>query len=97
MPLFFQAVLLDSASVAGLRLVPPSLATPLGGLTTGIFMRHNTDLTLLTRAGLLLCLVGTLLILNLGIHSPRWQYSVFLIFGNLGQGIVYPSLLLGII
>lgn len=97
MPLFFQTVLLDTASVAGLRLVPPSLATPLGGLATGVFMRHSTNLTLLTRGGLFLCFLGASLTVTLGMQDPGWKYSCFLAFGNLGQGIVYPSLLFGTI
>ncbi|KAK3501409.1 major facilitator superfamily domain-containing protein [Neurospora crassa] len=36
LPLFFQVVLLDSATTAGSRLAIPSLATPLGGLIAGI-------------------------------------------------------------
>lgn len=97
MPMFFQTVLLDTVSLAGLRLVPPSLATPLGGLGAGIFMLHCTNLTLLTRTGLLLCFLGILLTLTLGTQDPGWKYSVFLIFGNFGQGITYPSLLFGCI
>ncbi|KAI8272434.1 putative transporter [Colletotrichum sp. SAR 10_98] len=38
LPLFFQVVLLDSATKAGARLAIPSLATPLGGLVAGIVM-----------------------------------------------------------
>lgn len=97
MPLYFQTVLLDSPSVAGLRLVPPSLATPLGGLTTGIFMQHGTRLTILTRTGLTLVFIGGLMNISLGMHEPDWKYSVFLAIGNSGQGIVYPSLLFGFI
>jgi hypothetical protein len=93
MPLFFQTVLLDKASVAGLRLVPPSLATPLGGLITGVFMKHSENLTLLTRIGLFLCLIGSLLTITLRMQEPGWKYSSFIAVGNLGQGIVYPSLL----
>ncbi|PVI05624.1 MFS general substrate transporter [Periconia macrospinosa] len=97
MPLFFQTVLLGTASIAGLRLIPASLATPLGGLITGLSMRRGVDLTVLTRTGLLLCLIGTLCILTLGIRDPGWKYSAVLIPGNLGSGILYPSLLFSII
>ena len=97
MPLFFQAVLLDSASLAGLRLVAPSLATPLGGLTTGIIMRHGDRLTLLTRIGLVLLMIGGCLNLSLGMVDPLWKYSVYLLVGSFGQGMVYPSSLFGFI
>lgn len=38
LPLFFQVVLLDSASTAGARLAIPSLATPIGGVIAGVVM-----------------------------------------------------------
>ncbi|KAF4337734.1 multidrug efflux transporter (Eurofung) [Fusarium beomiforme] len=98
MPFFFQTVLLDKASAAGLRLVPPSLATPFGGLTTGIVMRRGGDhLTLLTRLGLILMLLSNILMLNLGIREENWKYSAYLILGNFAQGMVYPSILFGFI
>lgn len=97
MPLFFQGVLLDSASVAGLRLVAPSLATPLGGLTTGLLMRHGDRLTLLTRTGLLLLIIGGYFNISLGMHDPDWKYSLYLMVGGFGQGMAYPSSLFGFI
>lgn len=97
MPLFFQTVFLDTPSVSGLRLVAPSLATPLGGLTTGLLMRRDIDLMLLTRLGLLSCVIGNLSVICLGQQDPRWMYSAALFFGNLGQGIVYPALLFAFI
>ena len=95
MPLFFQAVLLDSASVAGLRLVAPSLATLLGGLTTGLVMRRGDRLTGLTRCGLALLALGSCLNLLFGMHEPLWKYSVYLMVGSFGQGAAYPSTLFG--
>ncbi|KAF5710532.1 multidrug efflux transporter (Eurofung) [Fusarium mundagurra] len=98
MPFFFQTVLLDSASSAGLRLVPPSLGTPIGGLITGIVMRQGGDhLTLLTRLGLAAMLVSNILLLTLGIHENNWKYSAYLTLGNFAQGMVYPSILFGFI
>jgi hypothetical protein len=98
MPFFFQTVLLDSASSAGLRLVPPSLGTPIGGLVTGIVMRQGGDhLTLLTRLGLIAMLVSNMLLLTLDIHESNWKYSAYLTLGNFAQGMVYPSILFGFI
>jgi hypothetical protein len=93
MPLFFQTVFLDTASMSGLRLVVPSLATPLGGLTTGLLMRRDANLTIMTRFGLLSCTIGTALVIYLSDQDPRWMYSAALVFGNFGQGVVYPALL----
>ncbi|KAF4988778.1 hypothetical protein FGRMN_9572 [Fusarium graminum] len=98
MPFFFQTVLLDGASAAGLRLALPSLATPFGGLTTGIVMRYGGDhLTLITRLGLLAMLISNILMLSLGMAEQKWKYSVYLVLGNFAQGMVYPSILFGFI
>ncbi|CAK7229794.1 hypothetical protein SCUCBS95973_007348 [Sporothrix curviconia] len=97
MPLFFQAVLLDSASVAGLRLVASSLATPLGGLTTGLAMKYfatrsqTTLLTSLARAGAVVLFVGGIINLALGMHDPSWMYAAYLTVGGFGQGMSYPA------
>ncbi|ERS97606.1 MFS drug transporter [Sporothrix schenckii 1099-18] len=101
MPLFFQAVLLDSAAVAGLRLVASSLATPLGGLTTGLAMKFlapryaasgpNALLTALARGGALVLLAGGVANLALGMHDPSWHYAAYLTVGGFGQGMSYPA------
>lgn len=84
--------------MAGLRLVPLAAMTPVGGLITGLVMRKSTGkLTVLTRGGLSLLAIGLSLILVLGEHDPKWKYSVFPVASNLGQGIVYPSILFGFI
>lgn len=97
MPFFFQTILLDKASMAGLRLVPPSFATPLGGLTTGIAMRYGDTLTLLTRVGIILMLASNIMVMTLGTHDAEWKYSAYLVLGNYAQGMTYPSILFGLI
>jgi hypothetical protein len=97
MPLFFQSVLLDSASVAGLRLVAPSLATPVGGLATGLLMRHGDRLGVLSRVGLVILMVGAWFNLRLGMHDQLWKYSVYLMVGSFGQGLSYPATLFAFI
>ncbi len=96
MPLFFQAVLLDSASVAGLRLVASSLATPLGGLTVGLVMkyctaRHPGTLRSLSRAGTGVFFAGSAVNLLLGMHDSAYKYAGFLAIGGFGQGMSYPA------
>lgn len=106
MPLFFQAVLLDSASVAGLRLVASSLATPLGGLTTGLAMKflakryEDSSLTLLTtlaRTGAIILFIGGIFNLALGMNDPSWIYAAYLTVGGFGQGMSYPASLFSFI
>ncbi|KAL2831269.1 major facilitator superfamily domain-containing protein [Aspergillus pseudoustus] len=93
LPLFFQVVLLDSASKAGARLVIPSLATPIGGLLSGIIMSRYGKLSYLMRAGATLMFLGNLLVMALQFSDSAWKYFVYVIPANLGQGIVYPAIL----
>ena len=93
LPLFFQVVLGDSASRAGLRLVVPSLATPVGGGIAGIVMSRFGRLSALTRAGCFFMALGSALVASLQFRDSSWKYIVYLIPANLGQGIAYPSIL----
>ncbi|KAJ0161179.1 putative transporter, partial [Colletotrichum tanaceti] len=93
LPLFFQVVLLDSATTAGARLAIPSLATPLGGLVAGVVMSRWGKLIWLARAGAFLMLFGNALVTSLQFQDSRWKYLVYIFPANLGQGIIYPAIL----
>ncbi|KAM6535250.1 hypothetical protein FALCPG4_004829 [Fusarium falciforme] len=93
LPLFFQVVLLDSATTAGARLAIPSLATPIGGVIAGITMSRWGRLIALVRTGALLMVVGNALVTSLGFEDSTWKYFVFVFPANLGQGIIYPGIL----
>ena len=92
-PLFFQVVLKDSASKAGLRLAIPSLSTPVGGLIAGFIMSRWGMLSYLVRAGCFFMILGNGLIASLKYHDSTWKYIVYLFPANIGQGIVFPSIL----
>ncbi|KIW17245.1 hypothetical protein PV08_04436 [Exophiala spinifera] len=93
LPLFFQVVLQDSASQAGMRLVVPSLATPVGGVVSGIIMSRWGRLSELVRTGCLLMMVGNGLVASLKYEDSSWKYLVYLIPANFGQGMSYPAIL----
>ncbi|KAI0128573.1 major facilitator superfamily domain-containing protein [Xylariales sp. AK1849] len=93
LPLFFQVVLLDSATTAGARLVIPSLASPIGGLIAGIVMSRWGKLTTLVRAGAFLMALGNALVALLQFEDSHWKYYAFIVPANLGQGIVFPGIL----
>lgn len=93
MPLFFQVVLLESASKAGTRLILPSLATPVGSVTAGVIMSRYGRLIGMMRIGLLFMAVGNGLLTSLRFADSNWKYFAYLIPANFGQGIVYPSIL----
>ncbi|CAI7673967.1 unnamed protein product [Penicillium pancosmium] len=92
-PLLFQVILLDSPTKAGARLVIPSLATPLGGLISGIVMSRWGKLAWLVRTGAGLMFIGNLLVTLLRFDDSQWKYFAYIIPANLGQGIVYPGIL----
>jgi hypothetical protein len=92
-PLFFQVVLSESASKAGIRLIIPSLGTPVGGLIAGYIMSRWGMLNHLVRLGCFLMVVGNGVMATLNYHDSSWKYIVYLFPANLGQGIVFPSML----
>lgn len=93
LPLFFQVVLQDSASKAGMRLVIPSLATPVGGVIAGYIMSRYGRLSLLVKIGCFFMMLGNGVIASLQYKDSAWKYLVYLFPANLGQGIAYPSIL----
>ena len=93
LPLFFQVVLLDSPSTAGARLAIPSLATPIGSLLAGVIMSRWGRLIPLVRLGAGLMVLGNGLVTSLGFRDSAWKYFVYIFPANLGQGVIYPSIL----
>ncbi|KAI1410423.1 MFS general substrate transporter [Hypoxylon sp. FL1857] len=93
LPLFFQVVLLDSATTAGARLAIPSLATPIGGLIAGVVMSRWGKLITLVRIGAILMAVGNGLVTSLNFVDSNWKYYLYIFPANLGQGIIYPGIL----
>jgi hypothetical protein len=71
----------------------PCLATPLGGLISGIVMSRWGKLAYLVRAGAALMFIGNVLVMLLHFDDANWKYFAYVIPANLGQGIVYPGIL----
>ena len=76
-----------------MRLVIPSLATPVGGVISGIIMSRYGHLSKLVMAGCFLMAFGNGLVASLQFRDSSWKYLVYLIPANLGQGIAYPAIL----
>ncbi|UKZ83775.1 hypothetical protein TrVFT333_011588 [Trichoderma virens FT-333] len=93
LPLFFQAVLQDSATKAGGRLAIPSLAMPTGGLIAGTVMSRWGKLIPLMRTGLILMTIGQALVSSWAFADASWKYVLYIIPSHLGTGIVYPAIL----
>ncbi|KAK7940956.1 transporter [Apiospora aurea] len=88
LPLFFQVVLLDSATQTGARLIIPSLAVPIGGLIAGIVMSRWGKLLTLVRVGAILMALWNGLVASLRFEDSHWKYFVYNFPANLGQGVV---------
>ncbi|KAF8545208.1 major facilitator superfamily domain-containing protein [Trichophaea hybrida] len=97
LPLYFQTVRLESATVAGGRLLIPSLAGTFAGVSTGFIISRTGRLhdTLFLGAGLLM--IGNFMFCFMPPNLPSWGYFIFLIPVNLGNGFAMPSTLLSIL
>ena len=93
LPLYFQVVLLDSATTAGARLVIPALATPIGGLVAGILMSRWGNLLWIVRTGAFFMMIGNALTSTLAFEDSHWKYLVYVFPANFGQGMVNPGIL----
>lgn len=92
-PLYFQVVLLESATKAGARLAIPSFATPIGGLIAGVVMSRWGKLLPLVRLGAILMMVGNGILASLAFKDAEWKYYTYIFPASLGQGIIYPAIL----
>jgi hypothetical protein len=97
LPLFFQVVLSETASKAGSRLIIPSLATPVGGFTSGWIMSRWGHMRKLVQIGTFVLTIGNVLVLLLGQANEEWKYLVYIFPSNLGAGLAYPSTLFAFI
>lgn len=92
LPLLFQINLGDSVTQSGLRLAIPSLATPIGGITTGLLMAKSTQyLPNLPIYGTLFMALGNFSAVFISHKLPNWLINILLVPANIGQGIAYPS------
>lgn len=92
-PLYFQAVRGDSPAAAGLRLMIPALATPIGGVVAGAWMQRGYPLCLNVRVGTATMVLGNILALCMGRTGARWKEFFYLVPANLGLGLTNPSVL----
>jgi len=90
-PLFFQAVLLKSASDSGFRLAVPSLAGAIAGVSTGYIITYTRRLKPTLVLGAVIYFIGSIAILFMSKHVTEF-FSLVLITGvPVGQGFVFPN------
>lgn len=85
-PLYFQAVLLESATQSGFRLIIPSAAASLVGTATGFLITWTRDLKLYLIFGVVFILGGTVALSCIQRGMPSWAYLLFLVPTSIGQG-----------
>ena len=96
-PLYLQAVRGDTPSAAGIRLMIPSLATPVGGVIAGSLMHRGYRLAYNVRFGTALMLLGNVLAWSMGTTGARWKEFIYLVPANMGLGLTNPSVLFSFI
>ncbi len=90
-PLYFQAVKLDSATSSGFRLAAPSLAIMVSGVSTGFIITWTRRLKPTLFTGSVMYLVGSICMTCLWPSIPDWLSVLFLTPSGLGQGFAFPS------
>lgn len=95
--MYFQAVLLTSATTSGLRLVLPSIATSVAGVSTGFLITYTRRLKwpLVLGAGLATAGNLGLLLLRRGLPAPL--YVLALVPGSLGTGFQFPGTFMAVL
>lgn len=96
-PLFFQAVLLTSATTSGLRLIACSLASSLTGTATGFLITRTRRLKWPLALGSTLVFLGMLSLASLQRGWPTILYILCLALPSAGQGFQFPGTFMAIL
>lgn len=91
MPLFFQAVLLTSATTSGLCLMVPTIFSSLSGTATGFLINYTKRLKWPMATGASGFVVGTIILSSMQRGWPLVAYLLCLIPHSLGQGFQFPG------
>lgn len=94
LPLYFQAVLLESATQASTRLLVPAVACTIAGVCAGFIIDHTGATRPTLYCGSALLIIGSVLLFFMNRELPSWSYFLFLIPSNLGIGFSFPSSLM---
>ncbi|KAI9171234.1 LOW QUALITY PROTEIN: transporter [Paramyrothecium foliicola] len=96
-PLYFQAVLLHSATTSGFSLVAPTVASSVVGAFTGFAIAWTGRLTWSVVSGSIFCLIGTICLACLQRDLPSAVYSIVLLPFAMGQGMQFPGTTMSIL
>ena len=96
-PLYFQAVLLESATSSGLRLVVPTLCSSGVGTATGFIITYTRRLKPPLVAGTALLLIGTAGLTFMKRGLADWVYLLYLIPSSMGTGFMFPGTFMAVL
>jgi hypothetical protein len=96
-PLYFQAVLLESATVSGLRLIVSTITASIVGTATGFYITWSKQLKIPLVLGVVFLLGGCILYTFMDRHMPNWAFILVLIPSNIGTGFMYPATFISIL
>ena len=85
LPLYLQVVKVNSATQAGLKLIPLMLGIVSMTITSGRIISKTGKYKKFPLIGTLLMSLGLLLMTRLGIETPYWQLSIYAIIVGMGQ------------
>ncbi|CAF3469902.1 unnamed protein product [Fusarium graminearum] len=96
-PLYFQAVLLTTATSSGLRLIIPTIAASATGTFTGFAVTYTGRLKWPVQIGTICTLIGTIGLASLQRDLPSWVYLFILMPSSIGQGFQFPGTFMAIL
>ncbi|TVY81353.1 Multidrug resistance protein fnx1 [Lachnellula suecica] len=96
-PLYYQAVLLESATSSGLRLIVPSIAASTVGTATGFIITYTKRLKPPLIAGYVLIVIGTVSLSCMRRGLPNWAYVLFVVPQSMGSGFMFPSTFMSVL
>jgi MFS family permease len=96
-PLYFQAVMLDTPTRSGTRLIVPFLMNMVAAFTTGNFISYSLRLQPTLILGGALIVVGSIALTFMGETLPTWAYSWLIALATGGQGFNFPTISIAIL
>ncbi|OTB07504.1 hypothetical protein M426DRAFT_71627 [Hypoxylon sp. CI-4A] len=96
-PLFFQAVLLTSATRSGLYLVVPVVTASTTGTLTGFMISYTRRLKWPLVLGTIFFFLGTCLLSSMHRGWPLYAYLLCLVPSSIGQGFQFPGTFMAVL
>lgn len=97
LPLYFQAVILDTPTRSGTRLIIPSLANMVASFITGNFISYSLRFRPTLILGSILIAIGSIGLTVMPRTLPTFSYSWLTALATGGQGFNFPTISIAIL